>query len=83
MSRHTNHYDPASFGILDIGEFVPELEVFVTLTSLFADWHLEAGLAIVFAEAPQQNVVGATAQIIKQEWLDLCPIYDALPAALQ
>ncbi|KAH6912909.1 laccase 17 [Coprinopsis sp. MPI-PUGE-AT-0042] len=47
------------------------------------DWHLEAGLALVFAEAPQQNVAGPFAQIIKQEWLDLCPIYDALPAELQ
>ncbi|PPQ89788.1 hypothetical protein CVT25_008167 [Psilocybe cyanescens] len=47
------------------------------------DWHLEAGLAVVFAEAPTEQVSGPTSQIIKQEWLDLCPIYNALPAALQ
>ncbi|TFK25254.1 laccase 17 [Coprinopsis marcescibilis] len=50
---------------------------------LHCHWHLEAGLAVVFAEAPAEQRSGPTAQIIKQEWLDLCPIYDALPAALQ
>ncbi|KAF6755667.1 laccase 16 [Ephemerocybe angulata] len=44
------------------------------------DWHLEAGLAVVFAEAPAEQRSGPNAQIIKQEWLDLCPIYNALPA---
>ncbi|KAF8155412.1 laccase 17 [Crassisporium funariophilum] len=43
------------------------------------DWHLEAGLAVVFAEAPTEQRTGPTSQIIKQEWLDLCPIYAALP----
>ncbi|TEB21723.1 laccase 17 [Coprinellus micaceus] len=47
------------------------------------DWHLEAGLAVVFAEAPAEQRAGPNAQIIKQEWLDLCPIYDALPPELQ
>ncbi|TFK37385.1 laccase-4 [Crucibulum laeve] len=47
------------------------------------DWHLEAGLAVVFAESPAQQRTGPQAQIIKQEWLDLCPIYQALPLSQQ
>ncbi|KAF5323276.1 hypothetical protein D9619_013491 [Psilocybe cf. subviscida] len=47
------------------------------------DWHLEAGLAVVFAEAPAAQRSGPKSQIIKQEWLDLCPIYKALPADQQ
>ncbi|KAF5327070.1 hypothetical protein D9619_004661 [Psilocybe cf. subviscida] len=47
------------------------------------DWHLEAGLAVVFAEAPSAQRSGPQSQIIKQEWLDLCPIYKALPADQQ
>ncbi|KAJ2928522.1 hypothetical protein H1R20_g8580, partial [Candolleomyces eurysporus] len=47
------------------------------------DWHLEAGLAVVFAEAPAEQRSGPQSQIIKQEWLDLCPIYNALSPDLQ
>ncbi|KAG2008141.1 laccase 3 [Coprinopsis cinerea AmutBmut pab1-1] len=47
------------------------------------DWHLEAGLAVVFAEAPDEQRTGPQSQIIKQEWLDLCPIYNALSPDLQ
>ncbi|KAG6906633.1 hypothetical protein DXG01_012849 [Tephrocybe rancida] len=47
------------------------------------DWHLEAGLAVVFAEAPSDQRSGPQAQIIKQTWLDLCPIYQALPPSKQ
>jgi iron transport multicopper oxidase len=43
------------------------------------DWHLEAGLAVVFAERPEDSRVGNQSQIVKQTWLDLCPMYDALP----
>ncbi|KAF9482102.1 laccase 16 [Pholiota conissans] len=43
------------------------------------DWHLEAGLAVVFAERPAEQISGPQSQIIKQSWLDLCPIYKALP----
>ncbi|EAU89184.2 laccase-1 [Coprinopsis cinerea okayama7 len=50
---------------------------------LHCHWHLEAGLAVVFAEAPDQIRDGPQAQVIKQEWLDLCPIYNALPPELQ
>jgi hypothetical protein len=47
------------------------------------DWHLEAGLAMVFAEAPTDQRAGPSSEIIKPTWLDLCPIYAALPADQQ
>ncbi|KAF8907135.1 putative laccase 1d precursor [Mucidula mucida] len=43
------------------------------------DWHLEAGLAIAFAESPGDNIEGPHAQITPQAWNTLCPEYDALP----
>ncbi|KAJ7253449.1 laccase 17 [Mycena rebaudengoi] len=46
------------------------------------DWHLEAGLAVVFAESPAAQRSGAHAQIISPQWLNLCPTYTALPAEL-
>ncbi|KIJ36674.1 multicopper oxidase [Sphaerobolus stellatus SS14] len=47
------------------------------------DWHLEAGLAVVFAEAPQEQRTGPDSQIIKDTWVDLCKIYKNLPADQQ
>ena len=47
------------------------------------DWHLEAGLAVVFAERPDDSREGDQSQIVKQTWLDLCPAYDALDPADQ
>ncbi|KAJ7196962.1 laccase [Mycena pura] len=47
------------------------------------DWHLEAGLAVVFAEAPAEQREGPAAQIISPAWLNLCPAYDALDPAFQ
>src|ERR1700761_8307243 len=47
------------------------------------DWHLEAGLAVVFAEAPAAQRAGPQSEIITAPWLHLCPIYDALPKELQ
>lgn len=47
------------------------------------DWHLEAGLAVVFAEAPEDNVSGPASQITPQDWKDLCPEYDLLDPELQ
>ncbi|SJL03817.1 related to Laccase-2 [Armillaria ostoyae] len=47
------------------------------------DWHLEAGLAVVFAEAPKEEQAGPKSEIIKQTWVDLCTIYAALPPELQ
>ncbi|KAJ8080638.1 laccase, multicopper oxidase, benzenediol:oxygen oxidorectuctase [Marasmius tenuissimus] len=44
------------------------------------DWHLEAGLAVVFAESPALNREdGPFQQITPQDWEQLCPEYDALP----
>ncbi|KAJ3568355.1 hypothetical protein NP233_g5768 [Leucocoprinus birnbaumii] len=47
------------------------------------DWHLEAGLAVVFGEAPEDNVSGPQSQITPQDWKDLCPEYDALDPTFQ
>ncbi|QRW12868.1 Multicopper oxidase [Ceratobasidium sp. AG-Ba] len=44
------------------------------------DWHLEAGLAVVFAEAPSEQ--RATIQP-SPGWSQLCPRYAALPADKQ
>ncbi|KAJ7342643.1 laccase 17 [Mycena albidolilacea] len=47
------------------------------------DWHLEAGLAVVFAESPEAERQGPSAQIISPQWLNLCPAYDALAPEFQ
>jgi len=47
------------------------------------DWHLEAGLAVVFGEAPEDNISGPQSQITPQDWKDLCPIYDDLASEFQ
>ncbi|KAJ6596282.1 laccase [Mycena vulgaris] len=47
------------------------------------DWHLEAGLAVVFAERPADVRAGPKSNIITPQWLDLCPAYNALPTELQ
>ncbi len=47
------------------------------------DWHLEACLAIVFGESPEDNVSGPQSQITPQAWKDLCPAYDELEPEFQ
>jgi iron transport multicopper oxidase len=47
------------------------------------DWHLEAGLAVVFAEAPADNIKGPQSQIVQPDWSALCPEYDALDPDFQ
>ncbi|KAJ7211771.1 laccase [Mycena pura] len=47
------------------------------------DWHLEAGLAIVFGESPAENIAGSQSQIVQPDWKALCPAYDDLPPELQ
>ncbi|KAF5345415.1 hypothetical protein D9756_010969 [Leucocoprinus leucothites] len=47
------------------------------------DWHLEAGLAVVFAEAPEENVSGPQSQITPEDWENLCPMYNELSPDLQ
>ncbi|KAJ7663168.1 laccase [Mycena polygramma] len=47
------------------------------------DWHLEAGLAVVFAESPPQQRVGPQSEIITPQWLNLCPAYYGQPEEFQ
>ncbi|KAJ6481559.1 laccase [Mycena vitilis] len=47
------------------------------------DWHLEAGLAVVFAEAPNDFRDGPKSGIVSQQYLDLCPAYNALAPEFQ
>ncbi|KAJ7318522.1 laccase [Mycena albidolilacea] len=47
------------------------------------DWHLEAGLAVVFGESPSANIAGPQSQIQTPQWKDLCPTYDALAPEFQ
>ncbi|KAF8076627.1 hypothetical protein FPV67DRAFT_1664884 [Lyophyllum atratum] len=54
------------------------LRSLVTKTrSSHIDWHLEIGLAVVFAE----DTDTVSIQSKPTAWDDLCPIYDALPAS--
>lgn len=43
------------------------------------DMHFEAGLAVVFAEAPTEVVSGPDSVDPGDDWDALCPIYNALP----
>ncbi|KXN80855.1 Laccase-2 [Leucoagaricus sp. SymC.cos] len=47
------------------------------------DWHLEAGLAVVFAEAPEDNINGLQSQKTPDDWKALCPMYNELPPEFQ
>ncbi|CAE6472720.1 unnamed protein product [Rhizoctonia solani] len=47
------------------------------------DWHLEAGLAVVFAEAPDEIRGGTQKVSASSSWDQLCPKYQALSADLQ
>ncbi|KAJ7174854.1 laccase [Mycena filopes] len=47
------------------------------------DWHLEAGLAVVFGESPSDNIAGPQSQIQTPDWKQLCPIYDDLAPEFQ
>ncbi|KAJ6616355.1 laccase [Mycena sp. CBHHK59/15] len=47
------------------------------------DWHLEAGLAVVFGEAPSANIAGPQSQIQQPDWQALCPTYNALAPEFQ
>ncbi|KAJ7046045.1 putative laccase 1d precursor [Mycena alexandri] len=47
------------------------------------DWHLEAGLAVVFGESPSANIAGPQSQIVQPDWSALCPAYDNLAPELQ
>ncbi|KAJ7889560.1 laccase 3 [Mycena olivaceomarginata] len=47
------------------------------------DWHLEAGLAVVFGESPAANIAGPQSQIQTDQWKALCPTYDDLAPEFQ
>ncbi|KAJ1302810.1 hypothetical protein OPQ81_003116 [Rhizoctonia solani] len=47
------------------------------------DWHLEAGLALVFAESPDEIRQGSQSIHPGGSWDQLCPKYAALPPELQ
>ncbi|RDB26212.1 Laccase-1 [Hypsizygus marmoreus] len=47
------------------------------------DWHLEAGLAVVFGEAPADNISGPKSQITPKDWQNLCPSYNKLRPEFQ
>ncbi|KAG9105966.1 hypothetical protein FRC07_009038 [Ceratobasidium sp. 392] len=47
------------------------------------DWHLEAGLALVFAEAPDAVRTGTQNVAPNAAWNQLCPKYQALSSDLQ
>ncbi|KAJ7904027.1 laccase-2, partial [Mycena leptocephala] len=47
------------------------------------DWHLEAGLAVVFGESPSDNISGPKSQIQTPQWKELCPTYDDLAPEFQ
>ncbi|KAG9084204.1 laccase [Ceratobasidium sp. 370] len=47
------------------------------------DWHLEAGLAVVFAESPDEIRTGTQKVAPNAAWDQLCPKYQALSADLQ
>lgn len=44
------------------------------------DWHLQRGMAIVFAENPDGT---AQADVVDSAWENLCPIYNSLPSTDQ
>lgn len=47
------------------------------------DWHLEAGLAVVFGESPADNIRGPQSQIQTPDWKALCPMYNDLEPEFQ
>ncbi|KAF8624728.1 hypothetical protein AX17_007059 [Amanita inopinata Kibby_2008] len=47
------------------------------------DLHLEAGLAVVFAEDPKAQISGPDAEEFTKAWEDLCPRWEALKSGKQ
>ncbi|KAJ7509112.1 laccase [Mycena galericulata] len=47
------------------------------------DWHLEAGLAVVFAEDPSGQIAGDSKEITPANWEALCPTWEALKTGKQ
>ncbi|KAJ7454639.1 laccase [Mycena galericulata] len=47
------------------------------------DWHLEAGLAVVFAEDTSAQIAGPSKEITPANWEALCPTWEALKTGKQ
>lgn len=78
-----NYMNPVRRDVVSIGDAGSNVTIrFVTdnagpwLLHCHVDWHLELGLAVVFAEDPATtNVTGPP----PADWRTLCPTFDALP----
>ncbi|KAK0225280.1 laccase lcc5 [Armillaria fumosa] len=80
-----NYENPVRRDVVHIGDIGANVTIrFKTdnagpwLFHCHTNWHLNKGLAIVFAEDSED---WATASRLPSEWENLCPIYDALPAS--
>ncbi|KAF9477937.1 laccase [Pholiota conissans] len=78
-----NYVDPVQRDVVSIGVSGDNTTIRFTtdnsgpwIMHCHIDWHLELGLAVVFAE----DVATAATDDPPASWDDLCPIYDALPA---
>ncbi|KAJ7097240.1 laccase [Mycena belliarum] len=77
-----NFVDPVVRDVVNTGTFVGDNTTFRFVTDnagpwflhCHIDWHIEIGLAVVFAEDPQTS----RKEKVPKAWKDLCPIYDAL-----
>ncbi|KAJ7513132.1 laccase, partial [Mycena galericulata] len=47
------------------------------------DWHLEGGLAVVFAEDPSGQIQGGSKEATPASWKALCPTWEALKTGKQ
>ncbi|KAK7685420.1 laccase, multicopper oxidase, benzenediol:oxygen oxidorectuctase [Cerrena zonata] len=81
-SKEYNFNDPILRDVVSIGGGNDQVTIrFVTdnagpwFLHCHIDWHLEAGLAVVFAEGIEST---AAANPTPQDWDDLCPKYNAL-----
>ncbi|KAJ6526143.1 laccase [Mycena vulgaris] len=90
----SSHCDPLSHSLLNQRTTLALGSCTATLIGIWSeiDYHItptginhrcRAGLAVVFAEAPAAIRSGPKSAIIPPPWRDLCPKYNALPAALQ
>ncbi|KAG6907930.1 hypothetical protein DXG01_006860 [Tephrocybe rancida] len=80
-----NYRNPVRRDVVNIGEAGSNVTIrFVTdnpgpwFLHCHIDWHLDAGLAVVFAEDPGNTSVTDSPP---DAWKNLCPTFDALPAS--
>ena len=46
-------------------------------------WFFDSGLAVIFAEDPQDQLAGPNAEEFTQEWENLCPKWNSLKTGKQ